>query len=67
MSNSIILTQSWVTWEFSAVVETNGIKFDTSSLYDGLKIVLEEQKVPIDISYNSTSWIVEGARGNESQ
>ncbi len=59
-----ILTQSWVIWEFAAVIETNGIKFDTSSLYNLLKAELEAQQVPINIVYTKAGWIVEGARGN---
>jgi hypothetical protein len=59
-----ILTQSWVVWEFAAVIETNGIKFDTSSLHNILKAELEEQQVPIDIVYTKAGWIVEGAKGN---
>jgi hypothetical protein len=59
-----ILTQSWVIWEFAAVIETNGIKFETSSLYNLLKAELEAQQVPINIVYTKAGWIVEGARGN---
>ena len=64
-SKEIFLTQSWVVWEFAAVIEINGIKFDTSSLYKLLKAELEKQQVPLDILYTTnTGWIVEGARGS---
>ncbi len=57
-----ILTQSWVIWEFSAVIETKGIKFETVSLHDILKAELQAQQVPIDIFYTNAGWIIEGAR-----
>jgi hypothetical protein len=63
-STPSILTQSWVIWEFAAVIETQGIKFDTASLYELLKAELEAQKVPINVSYNNAGWIIEGARGS---
>lgn len=63
-SKDIILTQSWVVWEFAAVMETNGIKFDTSSLYKLLQAELKSQQIPINIVYADTGWIVEGARGS---
>lgn len=59
-----ILTQSWVIWESVDIIATNGIKFDTSSLYKLLEEELEAQKVPIDIVCTKAAWIVEGARGN---
>jgi len=59
-----ILTQSWVIWESVDIIETNGIKFDTSSLYKLLEEELEAQQVPIDIVCTKAGWIVEGARGN---
>jgi len=58
------LTQSWVIWESVYIIKTNGIKFDTSSLYSLLKAELEAQQVPIDIVYTKAGWIVEGATGN---
>lgn len=62
-SKPAILTQSWVIWEFSAVIETKGFKFETVNLHDILKAELQAQQVPIDIFYTKASWIVEGAGG----
>jgi len=61
-SKPAILTQSWVIWEFSAVIETKGFKFETVNLHDILKAELQAQQVPIDIFYTNAGWIVEGAR-----
>lgn len=60
-SKPAILTQSWVIWEFSAVIETKGIKFETVNLHDILKAELQAQQVPIDVFYTNAGWIVEGA------
>ena len=60
-SKPAILTQSWVIWEFSAVIETKGFKFETVNLHDILKAELQAQQVPIDVFYTNAGWIVEGA------
>jgi hypothetical protein len=60
-SKPAILTQSWVIWEFSAVIETKGFKFETVNLHDILKAELQAQQVPIDIFYTNAGWIIEGA------
>ncbi len=60
-SKPAILTQSWVIWEFSAVIETKGFKFETVNLHDILKAELQAQQVPIDVLYTNAGWIIEGA------
>lgn len=60
-SKPAILTQSWVIWEFSAVIETKGFKFETVNLHDILKAELQAQQVPIDVFYTNAGWIIEGA------
>ncbi|MEG4227741.1 hypothetical protein QUA35_16730 [Microcoleus sp. N9_B2] len=60
-SKQVELTQSWVIWEFSAVIETKGFKFETVNLHDILKAELQAQQVPIDVFYTNAGWIIEGA------
>lgn len=60
-SKQVELTQSWVIWEFSAVIETKGFKFETVNLHDILKAELQAQQVPIDVLYTNAGWIIEGA------
>ncbi|MGA9377173.1 MAG: hypothetical protein WBV73_00105 [Phormidium sp.] len=60
------LIESWIVWEFAAVIQTTGIIFDTGALHDLLKQEMVAQKVPIDICYSDKAgWIIEGLVGSK--
>lgn len=62
--SSPVLIEQWVVWEYSACIDTIGLKLDTAKLHDLVKAELEAQGIPVDIFFSEDAcWIVEGVTG----
>ena len=58
------LIQQAVIWESEILLDPKGIKFTSEDLHDSLKLLIHENKLPVDLFFAEQAyWVVLGAKG----